>query len=250
MATENNRPAELETLREGLARLAPPEGMQQRVWNTLQQGRKTRRRPRPLRLALILIPATALAAGTYHHLRKPDPLPRPPPAAGVAPAPACAPLPRPPVTRRPEPRTAGPAERPAPATATPCPREVKQGGLAQHRQRPTRRRPVVAPGVKPRGAARAPVKGDSELAAQVAAYRQALALGRRDQVAALASFEAMRQRWSRGSMMHEVDLRIIEALLKLNRLPQAREEARRFLRRHPQSPQRTKVEAVLTAEKK
>lgn len=80
--------------------------------------------------------------------------------------------------------------------------------------------------------------GPSDLSLQVAAYREAVGLASSSPGEALGQLRAFRARWPGSALGHEVDLRIIQALLTLGRIPEAQGEARSFLRRHPESPRR------------
>lgn len=193
------RAREIEELAAAIAGLSPPAGARERVFRALEQ-RLERRRRRALWLAAVFFPAAAVAAVAVWQV------------AGRSPRPS---RPRPaPILSAPE-RPGAPA-RPARAPAT---------------------RPVDRP-AEPRVGPPAPTRRarPSSLARQVAAYRRALALQGQDDRSALERFRQMRSRWPHGPLAHEVDLRIIETLLRLKRVDAARAEARRFLARHPHSP--------------
>ena len=53
------------------------------------------------------------------------------------------------------------------------------------------------------------------------------------------------RRWPHSALAHEVDLEIIEALVRLGCRAEARTEARRFLKRYPRSPRVIEVRALL-----
>jgi hypothetical protein len=84
----------------------------------------------------------------------------------------------------------------------------------------------------------------SALARQVEGYRAAARLQSGDPAAALARFEAMRANWPRSPLRHEIDLAIIDLLVRLKRLDDARAQARQFLERHPSSPRRAHVAQI------
>lgn len=75
------------------------------------------------------------------------------------------------------------------------------------------------------------------LRAQMQAYREARARAARgDRAGALRALESFRRRWPRSTLRPEVDLQVIELLQRTGQHTRAREEARRFLDRHPGSP--------------
>jgi hypothetical protein len=87
--------------------------------------------------------------------------------------------------------------------------------------------------------------GPSELALQVKAYRQALALRGRDDARAIEQWRAMTRRWPHSPLRHEIDLSVIDALARLGRAAEARSEARRFLDRHPGSAKAPAIREML-----
>jgi len=127
-------------------------------------------------------------------------------------------------------RTAGEPPARAPAAALPDTREPDPAARsAVHHEREAR--------------ARAP--GPSELALQVAAYREALELRGRDDARAVERWREMTRRWPRSPLRHEIDLNVIDALVRLGRGDEARSEARRFLDRHPHSSKAGPLRSML-----
>jgi hypothetical protein len=105
--------------------------------------------------------------------------------------------------------------------------------------------PVVAPAPVPvRRVRTAPPAPPSPLAAEVAAYRHAITLERVDPIAALGSWRAAQRDWPHGALAHEVDLHVIETLVRLGHADEARVEARAFLARHPDSPRSADVRRI------
>jgi hypothetical protein len=89
----------------------------------------------------------------------------------------------------------------------------------------------------------------SDLAAQVAAFRGALSLLGKDDEAALARWRAIAKRWPTGPLRQEVDLRIIETLIRLERWSEGRLAGQAFCSRHPSSPKVSTVRRLLEAKK-
>jgi len=75
----------------------------------------------------------------------------------------------------------------------------------------------------------------SELAQLVAAYRAALALEGHDDALALAAWQKLRTESAGGALEPEIDLRIVDTLLRLSRTDEARAAARAFALQHPES---------------
>jgi hypothetical protein len=86
-----------------------------------------------------------------------------------------------------------------------------------------------------------PTAVESELSQQVADYRQAVAQLRGNPEAALLKLRAHRRKWERSPIAHEVDLRIIEALVSLGRRDEWLDAARKFLQRYPDSARAAEV---------
>jgi len=86
--------------------------------------------------------------------------------------------------------------------------------------------------------------GASELSQQVADYRLAVAQIRRDPAFALEQLKTQRANWPSSAIRHEVDLRIIEALVTLGRRNEAIDAARSFLQQYPNSARSTEVRRI------
>jgi hypothetical protein len=84
----------------------------------------------------------------------------------------------------------------------------------------------------------------SELSQQVANYREAVALLSASPEIALESLLAHRRHWPNSAIVHEVDLRIIQALVSLGRRHEAQNAARRFLERYPDSARVPEVRRI------
>jgi outer membrane protein assembly factor BamD (BamD/ComL family) len=78
----------------------------------------------------------------------------------------------------------------------------------------------------------------------VEAFRAAYQLRRVDAAAAVRRFRLLRARWPGSPLAHEVDLEIIEALIRIGRKAEVRNEASRFLKRYPKSPRAAGVRAL------
>jgi outer membrane protein assembly factor BamD (BamD/ComL family) len=81
----------------------------------------------------------------------------------------------------------------------------------------------------------------------VQAYREALALRGRDDARALELFREMNRRWPRSPLRHEIDLNVVDALVRIGRRDEAAAEARRFLARHPHSTKADQIRKSLGA---
>jgi hypothetical protein len=137
--------------------------------------------------------------------------------------------------------TAPPAEVTAPIEA---PAEAVVEALA-----PAETAPVVAPTAVHHKRAPKPVEipapieapAPSDLALQVEAYRAAQA--ETDAAAALARYREIKTRWPAGALDTEVDLRIVQTLVRQGHMEEARAAARAFAEAHPQSPQADEMRA-------
>lgn len=243
---DERRSPELEALSRTLREVEPPVGAQQRVRRAVEDGLRRRRRRRKIGYALLLIPASAAAVMVVRTLRQPPE--RPPMVRQVEEA-------RRSVSEAKAKATVEPVKQPEVPTSAPVTepetQPVPEAAVERPAERSAKRRRVVAKRAQPSppdAAAPKPAPEPSALSLEVAAYRAAQALQRRDDRAALASFRGMRQRWPQGSLVHEVDLRIIETLLRLRELATARAEARRFLARYPASPKASQVKKILEAD--
>ena len=100
---------------------------------------------------------------------------------------------------------------------------------AIHRERP---RVIETPPIE----VPAPIEppAPSDLALQVEAYRNAQAA---PDAAALERYRDMKRRWPGGALDTEVDLRIVQTLIRLGQTGEARAAARAFAEAHPHSAQ-------------
>jgi TolA-binding protein len=87
----------------------------------------------------------------------------------------------------------------------------------------------------------------SELSRQVAEYHAAVDGLDANPALAIERLSAYRSHWPKSSLMHEVDLRSIEALVKLGRRNEAANAARSFLQRYPGSPRAPEMHALAHA---
>jgi outer membrane protein assembly factor BamD (BamD/ComL family) len=87
------------------------------------------------------------------------------------------------------------------------------------------------------------------LAKQVQAFKAAYQLRRLDDAAAVRRFRSLRARWPRSPLTQEINLEIIEALVRLNRPAEIKTEASRFLKRHPRSPRAAEFRMLLEAQR-
>ena len=87
----------------------------------------------------------------------------------------------------------------------------------------------------------------SELSRQVAEYHAAVDGLDVNPALAIERLSAYRSHWPKSSLMHEVDLRSIEALVKLGRRNEAANAARSFLQRYPGSPRAPEMRALAHA---
>ncbi len=87
-------------------------------------------------------------------------------------------------------------------------------------------------------------KTPSELSQQVAEYHAAVDGLRVNPGFALVRLNAFRVHWPKSSIMYEVDLRIVEALVKLGRRGEAADSARAFVHRYPGSPRAAEMHRI------
>lgn len=85
------------------------------------------------------------------------------------------------------------------------------------------------------------------LAAEVAAFRAAVALEASNLAAARQAWQAWRARWSTSPLAQSVDLHLLAVLDRLGRHDEASKLARDFVRRYPRSPRRAEVERLIEA---
>jgi hypothetical protein len=84
----------------------------------------------------------------------------------------------------------------------------------------------------------------STLSQVVEDYREARRWNGRDDRIALERWRALRLRWSHSELAQEIDLNLIETLVRLGRLDEARTEARRFAGRYPRSLRAAEMQAL------
>jgi hypothetical protein len=111
--------------------------------------------------------------------------------------------------------------------------------VSGRRREPSGSRPAAADIVKGEPATAPPT--DAALARQVEAYWAAERMRAADPAGALARFEALRREWPGSPLGHEIDLAIIDLLVRLGDAEAARARAREFVRRYPESPRRKDV---------
>jgi hypothetical protein len=110
---------------------------------------------------------------------------------------------------------------------------------------PSRNRVVAPEDATPLPAPAEPRAVESELSQQVADYRRAIA--QTDPAAALDQLRAHRRKWGQSPIAHEVDLRIIEALVRLGRRSESAQAARQFLLNYPNSARAADVRRIAEA---
>jgi hypothetical protein len=93
-----------------------------------------------------------------------------------------------------------------------------------------------------------PPTSPSELAQEAQAYQNARILRGRDDLEALARWRAMKARWPSGALAHEVDINIVDTLVRLGRADEAQAAARDFLRRHPRSAKAAEMRRIVGPE--
>ena len=85
---------------------------------------------------------------------------------------------------------------------------------------------------------------ECDLGAQADAYREAMHLRDSDDAGLVAALRRVRRDHRRCPLSHEVDVALIEALLRTGQTAAARREARRFVRRYPRSARRADMERL------
>jgi hypothetical protein len=83
-----------------------------------------------------------------------------------------------------------------------------------------------------------------DLGEQAEAYRAAMRFRGSNEAALLVELRQIRRQWPRCPLSHEVDLAVIDTLLRAGREDDARREARSFLRRYPNSARRSAIEPI------
>lgn len=96
----------------------------------------------------------------------------------------------------------------------------------------------------PAAAASTSTESLSELGLQVTEYRQAVSLLKTDPISALEQLQVHRKRWPRSALGHEVDLRVVQTLVVLQRRSEAQAAAWAFLRRYPNSARAEEVRRI------
>jgi TolA-binding protein len=245
-------PPELAHARELLRQVAPQSGSKERIYWRVTAKRLRRDKPGG-RFAIVAVclcvSATAMGLGYRMVTREKQ-----------AQSPAVA------VTREPHPLSPVPRRqnsRQVPRQDQDEP-EADSNRTEQPQNTPLRKAVAVpAPGASMNGASEAPRKSiaslpdlpelstqseppavSSELGQQLADYRQAVALLPNNPAAALQRLNMHRAKWPSGAIAHEVDLRVIEALVSLGRRAEAADSARQFLRRHPDSARAAEVRHI------
>jgi hypothetical protein len=236
-----------------LRSIGPPAGARERV----RQGLEERLEPSPdrrfrfvLRIAFValglLVGTTAAVAGIYWWHTSRTPASRMSRTHGPAGVPVV----------QPQSLTTPPALQPAPSTIEPPTSEalrtmvsprIRESRRAHMRE--VARTPASSFAPRPEAAptsASAPQVAPpppSLLAQQVARYRQIAAL--KDDKAALAGWQAMRNEWPASTLRHEIDLNIIDTLGRLGRKEEARREATGFLEHFPNSSRAAEMRRLL-----
>jgi hypothetical protein len=164
--------------------------------------------------------------------------PSPPPRPAAAPTPRPAP-PRAPSLRR----DVAPARAAPPATVA---ERIRQTAPAQPIVRAPTEIGPLPPAPTPIPMPPAPRK-PSDLARQVASYRAARALSGVDDRRALARWRDLSARWPDSPLEPEVEVQIVNALLRLGRRDEALTAAREILRRRPDSSRAAELRALVTA---
>lgn len=104
--------------------------------------------------------------------------------------------------------------------------------------------PAVSPTKAPASVVVAPPPGPSELAEQVAAFKEAENLLAASPGLAIVRLRAFEARWPQSPLNEEANIRIIQALVALGRDADARKHAARFVERYPRSPRRAELAAL------
>jgi TolA-binding protein len=211
---------ELSEARELLRRVTVPSGARERVLLGLR-SRTRERRKWTVRLGVagagMLVGAAAAALGFGLAARPGEPSPP------TRPAPAAAQAERAP-SRRALPEVVPPAPPVASAEDREHPRAIVNPPAASNRS---------SEGVEP-----------SELSQQVRAYQAAVELIPANPAQALAALRAFRARWPGSALGQEADLRIVQTLMALGQAEDARQAARTFVARYPESPRAPDMRVV------
>jgi TolA-binding protein len=210
---------ELGEVRELLRRVTVPSGARERVLLGLRAGTHERRKW-IVRLGvagagmLVGAAAAALGLGLVARPGEPTPTTRPAPAAAET-----------------------HSGRALPELVPPTPPVVS----ADDREPERSHAPVTCPAVSSRSSEGAE---PSELSQQVRAYQAAVELIPTNPAQALAALRAFRSRWPGSALGQEADLRIVQTLLALGQAEDARQAARTFVARYPESPRAADMRVV------
>jgi hypothetical protein len=142
---------------------------------------------------------------------------------------------------------AAPGRSAAPGTGRIAARNTRQNAVDSHAQAPAVPVPAPIAAPAPPPPEPAPSALELELREQTRQYDQALALLPNDPSAAVARFRQMRTRWPDSALREQIDLRVVQALVRLGREPEARREATSFLQRHPRSRQADDMRRIIDA---
>ena len=234
-------PPEVERARDLLHGVGARKGAETRIYRRIIEPSKRRQRP-GLRFSVVaagmlLSASAALGFGLASQIEKPI-------RFATATTAVAAPRPRPPRQ----------LSRGAPASV---PAQIEEGppdiDPTVPASPPTLALPAsstegVVSGLPPKtatsAASPAAVEPVSDLGQQVADYREAV--GQLDQRpgVALERLRAYRHKWQNSAILHEVDLRIIQALVSLGRSDEAADAARKFLKRYPDSARAAEVRRI------
>lgn len=248
------KPASQEKLWQAVRSVDPPTGAKARVLSRLEAelAPAPRRRlstvPRLVVVSVLVAGSTVAAVGlqTWRASR-----------ADVAPVESPA-QPRSPLPRRAPPPTAvaPAAEREAPVSPPAIVEdqamsEVRRADPQPHKARATKQEgtpekvepaaPADSPAPAPPGAKAA--AESTALSQQVAMYRSISAMT--DRSAALQAWRGMLEKWPSSTLRHEIELNIIDTLLRLGRRDEARSAAAAFLRHFPKSPRAAEMETLV-----
>jgi hypothetical protein len=91
--------------------------------------------------------------------------------------------------------------------------------------------------------------GPSELAEQVAAFKEAESLLATSPGLAIVRLRAFKERWPRSPLGEEASIRVIQALVALGRDADARALAARFVEQYPRSSRRAELAALAAGAK-
>jgi hypothetical protein len=231
-------PPEVERARELLHGIVPRKGAEARIYRRIIEPRQ-RRKPLGFRFSVVTVgmllsASAALGFGLASRIEQPRRI------AAVATATAA-------------PKSGPPRQLPRgarvsiPARVEADPRDTKPADSATPsiQALPARSTDGALTGLPAKTAASTvlPVATEpvSDLGQQVADYREAVAHLDKNPAGALESLRTYRRKWQNSAILHEVDLRIIQALVSLGRNDEAADAARKFLHRYPDSARAAEV---------